>query len=156
VSLLHHVTWSINSICHTFGEESFEVRDKSRNVSWLAIASFGESWHNLHHADPTCARHGALRGQVDPSARVIWWFEKLGWVYDVRWPDPERLSPRQVKSAGRRLGSMTLGTRNARPARELAAAGAATGSAGPANRGAANTGTSPAARGDSDVRPGGR
>ena len=67
ISLLHHVTWSINSVCHTFGEESFEVRDKSRNVAWLAIASFGESWHNLHHADPTCARHGALKGQIDEA-----------------------------------------------------------------------------------------
>ena len=55
ITFLHHVTWSINSICHTFGNEDFQTRDKSRNVSWLAIASFGESWHNLHHADPTCA-----------------------------------------------------------------------------------------------------
>ena len=61
--------------------------DQVRNVSWLAIASFGESWHNLHHADPTCARHGVLKGQLDPSARVIWVLEKLGWAYDVRWPD---------------------------------------------------------------------
>jgi stearoyl-CoA desaturase (delta-9 desaturase) len=106
IALLHHVTWSINSICHTFGEESFEVRDKSRNVSWLAIASFGESWHNLHHADPTCARHGALKGQIDPGARVIWALEKLGLVYDVRWPDPDRLTAKQTGSAGRKLGSM--------------------------------------------------
>src|SRR6202044_3414416 len=86
VAVLHHVTWSINSICHTFGKEEFEVRDKSRNVNWLAILSFGESWHNLHHADPTCARHGALRGQIDTAARLIWFFEKAGWAYDVRWP----------------------------------------------------------------------
>ena len=70
ICLLHHVTWSINSVCHTFGNEDFEVRDKSRNVAWLAIPSFGESWHNLHHSDPTCARHGALKGQIDISARV--------------------------------------------------------------------------------------
>ena len=68
ICLLHHVTWSINSVCHTFGNEDFEVRDKSRNVAWLAILSFGESWHNLHHCDPTCARHGALKGQIDISA----------------------------------------------------------------------------------------
>jgi stearoyl-CoA desaturase (Delta-9 desaturase) len=61
IAFLHHITWSINSICHTFGKKEFELRDKSRNVSWLAILSFGESWHNLHHADPTCARHGVLR-----------------------------------------------------------------------------------------------
>jgi stearoyl-CoA desaturase (Delta-9 desaturase) len=105
VSLLHHVTWSINSICHTFGKEEFEVRDKSRNVNWLAILSFGESWHNLHHADPTCARHGALRGQIDTAARLIWVAEKLGWVYDVRWPDEARLSGKRTGS--RKLGSMT-------------------------------------------------
>jgi stearoyl-CoA desaturase (delta-9 desaturase) len=107
VALLHHVTWSINSICHTFGSEEFEVRDKSRNVAWLAIASFGESWHNLHHADPTCARHGALKGQLDPSARVIWALEKLGWAYDVRWPDEERLAAKRPATATRKLGSMT-------------------------------------------------
>jgi stearoyl-CoA desaturase (delta-9 desaturase) len=106
VALLHHVTWSINSICHTFGKEEFESRDKSRNVAWLAIASFGESWHNLHHADPTCARHGALKGQLDSSARIIWVFEKLGWAYDVRWPDPDRLSGKRSPAATRKLGSM--------------------------------------------------
>jgi stearoyl-CoA desaturase (delta-9 desaturase) len=105
VAFLHHVTWSINSICHTFGKEEFEVRDKSRNVNWLAILSFGESWHNLHHSDPTCARHGALRGQIDIAARLIWLFEKAGWAYDVRWPDEARLSPRQTRS--RQLGGMT-------------------------------------------------
>jgi stearoyl-CoA desaturase (Delta-9 desaturase) len=107
VALLHHVTWAINSICHTFGAEEFEVRDKSKNVAWMAIASFGESWHNLHHADPTCARHGALKGQLDPSARVIWAFEKLGWAYDVRWPDEERLTAKRPATATRKLGSWT-------------------------------------------------
>jgi len=107
VTLLHHVTWSINSICHTFGTTEFEARDRSRNVSWLAILSFGESWHNLHHADPTCARHGALKGQIDSSARVIWIFEKLGWVYDVRWPDEVRLAAKRPTDATRPLGSMT-------------------------------------------------
>ncbi len=107
IALLHHVTWSINSICHTFGSEEFEVRDKSRNVAWLAIASFGESWHNLHHADPTCARHGVLKGQLDPSARVIWAFEKLGWAYDIRWPDAGRLEAKRPVTATRKLGSMT-------------------------------------------------
>src|SRR5450755_3101467 len=116
VALLHHVTWAINSICHTFGNEEFEVRDKSKNVSWMAIASFGESWHNLHHADPTCARHGALKGQVDPSARVIWAFEKLGWASDVRWPDEERLSAKRPATAKRKFGSMTRRTDPARSA----------------------------------------
>ena len=106
IALLHHVTWSINSICHTFGDEAFEVRDRARNVSWLAVASFGESWHNLHHADPTCARHGVLKGQLDPSARVIWALEKLGWAYDVRWPDARRLEAKRPAGATRKLGSM--------------------------------------------------
>jgi stearoyl-CoA desaturase (delta-9 desaturase) len=105
IAFLHHITWSINSICHTFGKEEFEVRDKSRNVNWLAILSFGESWHNLHHSDPTCARHGALRGQIDIAARLIWCAEKLGWAYDVRWPDETKLSKK--KTGVRRLGSMT-------------------------------------------------
>jgi stearoyl-CoA desaturase (Delta-9 desaturase) len=107
VALLQHVTWSINSICHTFGREEFATRDKARNVSWLAIASFGESWHNLHHADPTCARHGVLKGQIDISARLIWIFEKLGWVHDVRWPDGDRLAAKRAGERDRPLGSMT-------------------------------------------------
>jgi len=96
VSLLHHVTWSINSICHTVGDRPFVSRDESANVWWLAIASMGESWHNLHHADPTCARHGVLRGQVDSSARVIWALEKLRLVTAVRWPVASRLAARRA------------------------------------------------------------
>jgi len=99
VGLLHHVTWSINSICHVVGERPFETRegDKAANFWPLAIISFGESWHNLHHADPTCARHGVLRGQIDPSARTIWIFEKLGWAYDVRWPKAERIAAKLAR-----------------------------------------------------------
>ena len=96
VGLLHHVTWSINSICHAIGQRPFVARDKSGNVWWLAIPSMGESWHNLHHADPTCARHGVLKGQIDTSARVIRVMEKLGWVYDVRWPVRERIDAKLV------------------------------------------------------------
>jgi stearoyl-CoA desaturase (delta-9 desaturase) len=91
VAALHHVTWSINSICHAIGDRPFVSRDKSANVWWLAIPSMGESWHNLHHADPTCARHGVLRGQVDTSARLIWILEKTRLVTDVRWPVAERI-----------------------------------------------------------------
>jgi stearoyl-CoA desaturase (Delta-9 desaturase) len=97
VGLLHHVTWSINSICHAIGEKPFKSRDRSGNVWWLAPLSMGESWHNLHHADPTCARHGVLPGQVDSSARVISWFERLGWAYNVRWPSSERLEARRAQ-----------------------------------------------------------
>jgi stearoyl-CoA desaturase (delta-9 desaturase) len=98
IALLHHVTWAINSICHTIGEQPFRSRDHSGNVWWLAIPSFGESWHNLHHADPTCARHGVLRGQIDLSARTIRIFEQLGWVKDVRWPVRSRIENKMVKN----------------------------------------------------------
>jgi stearoyl-CoA desaturase (delta-9 desaturase) len=91
VALLHHVTWCINSVCHIWGDRPFAARDRSANVWWLAVLSFGESWHNLHHADPTCARHGVKRGQVDISARVIWFFERFGWAHSVRWPTTKRL-----------------------------------------------------------------
>jgi stearoyl-CoA desaturase (delta-9 desaturase) len=96
IGFLHHVTWSVNSICHMIGARPFQSRDKAANFWPLAILSMGESWHNLHHADPTCARHGVLRGQVDISARVIWLFEKDGWARDVRWPKMDRLATKTV------------------------------------------------------------
>ena len=95
IALLHHVTWSINSVCHVVGNRPFASRDQATNFWPLAILSAGESWHNLHHADPTCARHGVLRGQIDISARVIWAFEKLGWAHGVKWPDPVRLAAKR-------------------------------------------------------------
>ena len=95
VALLHHVTWSINSVCHVVGNRPFTSRDRATNFWPLAILSAGESWHNLHHADPTCARHGVLRGQIDISARVIWVFEKLGLASNVKWPDPVRLAAKR-------------------------------------------------------------
>jgi len=100
VALSHHVTWSINSICHTVGSRPFAARDRSTNFWPLAVLSMGESWHNLHHADPTCARHGVLRGQIDISARVIWMFEKLSWARDVKWPDPVRLAAKRRAPVG--------------------------------------------------------
>lgn len=96
MALLHHVTWSVNSICHVVGARPFVSKDKATNFWPLAVLSFGESWHNSHHADPTGARHGVLRGQIDPAARLIWLFEKLGWAHDVRWPDPARLAARRA------------------------------------------------------------
>ncbi|ONI89483.1 acyl-CoA desaturase [Saccharothrix sp. ALI-22-I] len=97
VAVLHHVTWSVNSICHMIGDRPFTARDKSANFWPLAIASMGESWHNSHHADPTCARHGVRRGQIDISARLIRVFEKLGWATKVRWARPEHLA-RKLKA----------------------------------------------------------
>jgi stearoyl-CoA desaturase (delta-9 desaturase) len=78
------------------GERPFAAQGKATNVWPLAILSMGESWHNLHHADPTCARHGVLRGQIDSTARIIWGFEKFGWATDVRWPKAERVDARRV------------------------------------------------------------
>lgn len=100
IAVLHHVTWAINSVCHVYGERPFEMRqgDRATNFWPLAVLSFGESWHNLHHAEPTSARHGVLRGQIDISARTIWLFEKLGAASNVRWPKPERLATKMVKT----------------------------------------------------------
>ena len=92
IALVHHVTWSINSICHVFGQRPFRTRDNSTNNRWLALPSLGESWHNLHHAEPTAARHGVLRGQVDISAGIIRAMERLHLARDVRWPSPARLA----------------------------------------------------------------
>ena len=99
VALLHHVTWSVNSVCHVVGKRPFSSRDRATNFWPLAILSMGESWHNSHHADPTAARHGTLPGQIDPSARVIWLLEKLNLVYDVRWPDPQRMAAKLASLA---------------------------------------------------------
>jgi stearoyl-CoA desaturase (delta-9 desaturase) len=110
IFLLHHVTWSINSICHTIGDRPFAARDRSANFWPLAILSFGESWHNMHHADPTAARHGVLRGQLDTSARLIWLFEKLGWATEVRWPKAERLAKLRVEPE---QGAQVTGARSA-------------------------------------------
>jgi stearoyl-CoA desaturase (Delta-9 desaturase) len=96
VALVHHMTWSINSVCHVFGTRPFVTRDRSSNVFWLAPFSGGESWHNYHHADPTSARHGVLPRQIDTSARLIRWFEAAGWAHDVRWPSAERIASKRV------------------------------------------------------------
>ncbi|MBV8159644.1 MAG: acyl-CoA desaturase [Acidimicrobiia bacterium] len=91
IFLLHHVTWSINSICHTFGSRPWTTRDRSTNVAVLAPLSFGESWHNAHHADPRAARYGVTRRQVDPGGALIAMFERLGWASDVEWRQGRQL-----------------------------------------------------------------
>jgi stearoyl-CoA desaturase (delta-9 desaturase) len=101
IFLIHHVTWSINSICHVTGTQPFTSKDEARNVRWLAIPSFGESWHNLHHADPKSARHGVNKGEIDTSALLIRSWEKLGWVSEVRWPTEERIARLKALEAKR-------------------------------------------------------
>jgi stearoyl-CoA desaturase (delta-9 desaturase) len=90
IFLLHHVTWSINSICHFFGTRRFDVEDHSTNVFWLALPSLGEAWHHNHHAFPRSAAHGLRGWELDPSAGVIWVLERLGLVWNVVRIAPER------------------------------------------------------------------
>jgi stearoyl-CoA desaturase (delta-9 desaturase) len=96
VGLGHHLTWAINSVCHRFGRAPFRTRDRSTNFAPLALLTGGESWHNAHHAFPTSARHGVDRGQLDTSARLIRWFEQLGWATQVRWPTRLQLDARRT------------------------------------------------------------
>jgi stearoyl-CoA desaturase (delta-9 desaturase) len=84
IFFLHHVTWSINSICHFYGERPFQTPDSSTNNWVLSILSFGESWHNNHHAFPTSAVHGIERGQIDISGGVIRMLEKMRLVRNVK------------------------------------------------------------------------
>lgn len=99
IFLVHHVTWSVNSVCHAFGRRPFRTRDRSKNFAPLALLSLGESWHNSHHAFPTLARHGVDRGQLDLTAACIRVWERLGWVRDVRWPLPTQLAQRRATAA---------------------------------------------------------
>jgi stearoyl-CoA desaturase (Delta-9 desaturase) len=89
---VHHITYSINSLCHFFGGRRFATPDESRNLAWLAPFSFGEAWHNNHHAFPTSAVHGLGRWDIDPSAWLIKGMEKVGLVWDVVQPSPERMA----------------------------------------------------------------
>ncbi len=90
IFLLHHVTWSINSVCHFFGTRRFDVDDHSTNVFWLAPLSFGESWHHNHHAFPRSAMHGLRWWEVDPTAWVIRGMKRLGLAWNVVEISPER------------------------------------------------------------------
>jgi stearoyl-CoA desaturase (delta-9 desaturase) len=88
--VLHHVTYSINSLCHFFGRRRFPTDDESRNLAWLAPLSFGESWHNNHHAFPTSARHGLRFWELDFSAMLIRLLEVTGLAWDVQRVPRER------------------------------------------------------------------
>ena len=90
IFMLHHVTWSINSVCHFFGRRRFDVEDHSTNVFWLALPSFGESWHHNHHAFPRSAVHGLKWWEVDTSAMVIRAMKRLHLAWNVVEITPER------------------------------------------------------------------
>src|SRR3954463_308551 len=97
VFFVHHVTWSVNSVCHFLGSRRFEVEDQSTNVFWLALPSLGESWHHNHHAFPRSAVHGLRRWELDPSAVLIAAMEKVGLAWNVIRIAPERQA---AKTAG--------------------------------------------------------
>jgi stearoyl-CoA desaturase (delta-9 desaturase) len=101
VFLLHHVTWSINSVCHFFGRRRFDTHDESRNVFWLAPLSMGEAWHHNHHAFPTSAFHGLRLGErlADPTGLLISLLERLGLVWNVVRVSPERQRARLAGAA---------------------------------------------------------
>jgi stearoyl-CoA desaturase (delta-9 desaturase) len=90
IFLLHHVTWSINSVCHFFGTRRFAIDDHSTNVFWLSLLSFGESWHHNHHAFPRSAVHGLRRWEIDPTAWVIRAMKRLKLAWNVIEITPER------------------------------------------------------------------
>jgi stearoyl-CoA desaturase (delta-9 desaturase) len=96
VFLLHHVTWSINSVCHFFGRRRFAVDDQSTNVAWLALISFGESWHHNHHAFPRAAAHGMRWWELDLSGLVIRALRRLGLAWNVVLITPERQLAKQA------------------------------------------------------------
>ena len=101
IFLLHHVTWSINSVCHFYGRRRFATDDRSTNVAWLALPSFGEAWHHNHHAFPRSASHGLRRREVDPSAWVIRGLERAGLARDVVRISDERQRERVATAAAR-------------------------------------------------------
>jgi stearoyl-CoA desaturase (delta-9 desaturase) len=98
IFLVHHVTWSVNSVCHFFGGRRFDVDDHSTNVGWLAVLSLGESWHHNHHAFPRSAFHGLRRWEVDPSGLLIALMERAGLAWNVVRIAPERQRARTQRA----------------------------------------------------------
>jgi stearoyl-CoA desaturase (delta-9 desaturase) len=97
ILLLHHATFSVNSLCHFFGQRRFDTGDESRNLAWLALPTLGEAWHNNHHAFPTSARHGLRRGELDPSGWIITALARVGLAWDVISVAPERERARRAE-----------------------------------------------------------
>ncbi|HEY2770223.1 MAG TPA: fatty acid desaturase [Solirubrobacteraceae bacterium] len=90
IFLVHHVTWSVNSICHFFGRRRFAIEDHSTNVAWLSLVSLGESWHHNHHAFPRSAFHGLRWWELDPSGLLILAMQRIGLAWNVVRITPER------------------------------------------------------------------
>ncbi len=96
VFFVHHITWSVNSVCHFLGNRRFKTEDRSTNVFWLSLPSLGESWHHNHHAFPRSAVHGLRRWELDPSALVISTMERLGLAWNVVRIPPERQAQKAI------------------------------------------------------------
>ncbi len=99
IFFVHHVTWSVNSVCHFFGSRRFDIDDHSTNVGWLAVLSLGESWHHNHHAFPRSAYHGLRWWEVDPSGVIIAGMQKVGLAWNVVRITPERQRARAVTAS---------------------------------------------------------
>jgi stearoyl-CoA desaturase (delta-9 desaturase) len=96
IFFVHHITWSVNSVCHFFGSRRFDIEDHSTNVGWLALLSLGESWHHNHHAFPRSAYHGLRWWEIDPSGLIIAGMQRLGLAWNVVRISPERQRARAV------------------------------------------------------------
>ncbi|MFZ1994477.1 MAG: fatty acid desaturase [Solirubrobacteraceae bacterium] len=99
IFFVHHVTWSVNSVCHFFGRRRFNIDDHSTNVGWLAVVSLGESWHHNHHAFPRSAYHGLRWWELDPSGVIIAGMQKVGLAWNVVRISPERQRARAVAAS---------------------------------------------------------
>jgi stearoyl-CoA desaturase (delta-9 desaturase) len=95
IAVVNHVTWAVNSVCHTFGERPFDIKDESRNNWIVGLLAFGEGWHHNHHAFPAMAYHGMTWRQFDMSAIVIRLLAKLGLARNVKMPSPELIERRR-------------------------------------------------------------
>jgi len=104
IFFVHHITWSVNSICHFAGSRRFDTGDHSTNVFWLALPSLGEAWHHNHHAFPRSARHGLRRWELGPSALVITGLEKVGLARNVIRISPERQAQKALAARRSREG----------------------------------------------------
>jgi stearoyl-CoA desaturase (Delta-9 desaturase) len=99
IFFVHHVTWSVNSVCHFFGSRRFDVEDESTNVGWLAVMSLGESWHHNHHAFPRSAYHGLRWYEIDPSGLIISAMQRVGLAWNVVRITPERQQARVLAAS---------------------------------------------------------
>jgi len=99
VFMVHHITWSINSVCHIWGSRPFKSDDESRNNTIFGWLAFGEGWHNNHHAFPTSARHGLFWWQFDATYVLIWLMAMVGLAKDVKVPSAERIEAKRQREA---------------------------------------------------------